>query len=152
MHPFSWPNGRATSGMALFINKGYLFSQVQTNTPLQAVADGITLNKTFSLQYIPTTTSKEISSDFHGVLFQCYDPTQFKKETTNPVIINSPTWNIFQSTFTDGSKTNDGVAVSAVSSKIDKIPYACRLPGDGSIYTAELRAIYSFRCKTCLLF
>ena len=43
--------------------------------------------------------------------------------------------------FTDGSKTDDGVAAAAVSSRNYKKPYAYRLPGDSSIYTAELRAI-----------
>ena len=44
-------------------------------------------------------------------------------------------------TFTDGSKTNDGVAAAAVSTRNYKKSYACRLPGDSSIYTDELRAI-----------
>ena len=38
-------------------------------------------------------------------------------------------------------KMDDGVAVAAVSSRNYKKLYACRLPGDSSIYTAELRAI-----------
>ena len=43
--------------------------------------------------------------------------------------------------FTDASKTYDGVAAAAVSSRNVKKPYACRLPGDSSFYTTELRAI-----------
>ena len=61
--------------------------------------------------------------------------------------INSPTWNLFQTTFhiktnfTDRSKTDDGVAAAAVSSRNYKKLYACRLPGNSSMYTAELHAI-----------
>ena len=76
-----------------------------------------------------------------------FDLNQFKKERTNPVtyqqsyfelISDNPSYHIF---FTDGSKTNDGVAAAAVSSRNYKKPYACRVPGDSSIYTAELQAI-----------
>ena len=38
-------NDRATGGVALLINKSYLFSEVLLNTPLQAVAARVTLNK-----------------------------------------------------------------------------------------------------------
>ena len=43
--------------------------------------------------------------------------------------------------FTNGSKTEEGVAVAAVSTKQIKKSFACRLPDNSSIYTAELRAI-----------
>ena len=43
--------------------------------------------------------------------------------------------------FTDGSKTEEGVAGAAVSTKRINKPFTCRLPDDSSIYTAELRAI-----------
>ena len=43
--------------------------------------------------------------------------------------------------FTDGSKTEAGVAAAAVSTKHPRKPLTCRLPDDSSIYTAELRAI-----------
>ena len=43
--------------------------------------------------------------------------------------------------FTDGSKTEEGVAAAAVSTKRINKPFTCRLPDDSSIYTAELRAI-----------
>ena len=43
--------------------------------------------------------------------------------------------------FTDNSKTADGVAAAAVSSRDYKKAYACRLLGDSSIYTVELCAI-----------
>ena len=48
-------NDRATGGVALLINKSYLFSEVQLNTPLQAVAARVTLNKvvTFCSIYLP---------------------------------------------------------------------------------------------------
>ena len=48
-------NNRATGGVALLINKSYLFSEVHLNTPLQAVAARVTLNKvvTFCSIYLP---------------------------------------------------------------------------------------------------
>ena len=47
----------------------------------------------------------------------------------------------YHNLFADGYKTNDEVAAEEVSSRFYQKPYACRLPGDSSIYTAELRAI-----------
>jgi ribonuclease HI len=76
-----------------------------------------------------------------------FDLNQFKKETTNPITYQQSYLELisdypsYHKLFTDGSKTNDGVAAAAVSSRNYKKPYACRLPGDSSIYTAELRAI-----------
>ena len=48
-------NDRATGGVALLINKSYLFNEVHLNTPLQAVAARVTLNKvvTFCSIYLP---------------------------------------------------------------------------------------------------
>ena len=48
-------NDRATGGVALLINKSYLFSEVHLNTPLQAVAARVTLNKVvnFCRIYLP---------------------------------------------------------------------------------------------------
>ena len=48
-------NDRATGGVTLLINKSYLFSEVHLNTPLQAVAARVTLNKvvTFCSIYLP---------------------------------------------------------------------------------------------------
>ena len=48
-------NDRATREVALLINKSYLFSEVHLNTPLQAVAARVTLNKvvTFCSIYLP---------------------------------------------------------------------------------------------------
>ena len=43
--------------------------------------------------------------------------------------------------YADASKTNDRVAVAVVSSRNYKKPYACRLHGDSSISTVELRTI-----------
>ena len=43
--------------------------------------------------------------------------------------------------FTDGSKTEEGVAAAAVSTKRIKKTFTCRPPDDSSICTAELRAI-----------
>ena len=37
-------NDRATGGVALLLNKSYLFSEVHLNTPLQVVAARVTLN------------------------------------------------------------------------------------------------------------
>ena len=39
------PNNTATDGVALLLNNAHLFSKVQLNTPLQAVAARVTLNK-----------------------------------------------------------------------------------------------------------
>ena len=49
------PNDRATGGVALLINKSCLFSEVHLNTPLQAVAVRVLLNKvvTFCSIYLP---------------------------------------------------------------------------------------------------
>ena len=49
-------NDRATGGVALLINKSYLFSEVHLNTPLQAVAARVTLNKVvaFCSIYLPS--------------------------------------------------------------------------------------------------
>ena len=51
----SLKNDRAIGGVALLINKSYLFSEVHLNTPLQAVAARVTLNKvvTFCSIYLP---------------------------------------------------------------------------------------------------
>ena len=48
-------NNRATGGVALLINKSYLFSEVHLNTPLQAVAARVMMNKvvTFCSIYLP---------------------------------------------------------------------------------------------------
>ena len=73
--------------------------------------------------------------------------TQYKKEITNSLTYQQSYWELisdytpYQDNFTDGSKTDDAVAATAVSSRNYKKPYACHLPGDSSIYTADLRAI-----------
>ena len=48
-------NDRATRGVALLINKSYMFNEVHLNTPLQAVAARMTLNRviTFCSIYLP---------------------------------------------------------------------------------------------------
>ena len=48
---------------------------------------------------------------------------------------------IFFLFFTDSSKTEEGVAAAAVSTKRMNKPFTCRLPDDSPVYTAELRAI-----------
>ena len=45
--------------------------------------------------------------------------------------------------FTGGSKTKEGVAAAAISTKRIKKTFTRRLPDDSSIYTAELRAVLS---------
>ena len=76
------------------------------------------------------------------------DLTNFKKDTTNPEIYKQfylqlmseyPLSEIF---FTDCSKTEEGVAAAAVSTKRINKPFTCRLPDDSSIYIQQ----------TCLLF
>ena len=77
-----------------------------------------------------------------------FDLTQLKKPTQNTMyLINSPTSQLISEyasshkIFTDVSKTADGIAVAAASSRFYRNLYACRLSGDRAIYTAELRAI-----------
>ena len=71
----------------------------------------------------------------------------FKKDTTNPEIYKQlylqliSEYPLSEKIFTDGSKTEEGVAAAAVSTKRMKKTFTCRLPDDSSIYTAELRAI-----------
>ena len=48
---------------------------------------------------------------------------------------------LLENIFTDGSKTEEGVAAAAVSTKRINKPFTCRLPDNSSIYTAELRGI-----------
>ena len=76
-----------------------------------------------------------------------FDVASFKKDTTNPEIYKQlylqltseyPLSEIF---FADGSKTKEGVAAAAISTKRIKKPFTCWLPDDSSIYTAELWAI-----------
>ena len=43
--------------------------------------------------------------------------------------------------FTGSSKTEEGVAAAAVSTKRVHKPDTCRLPGDSSVVTGELQAI-----------
>ena len=76
-----------------------------------------------------------------------FDFTSFKKDTTNPEIYKQlylqliSEYPLSENVFTDGSKTEDGVAAAAVSTKQINKTFTCRLPDDSSIYTAELRAI-----------
>ena len=76
-----------------------------------------------------------------------FDLTSFKKDTTNPEIYKQlylqliSEYPLSEFFFTDSSKTEEGVAVAAVSTKRMKKTFTCRLPEDSSIYTAELRAI-----------
>ena len=59
--------------------------------------------------------------------------------------VNSSIYNLeyplSENIFTDGSKTEEGVAATAVSTKRINKHFTCQLPDDSSIYTAELRAI-----------
>ena len=77
----------------------------------------------------------------------CFDLTSFKKDTTNPEIYKQlylqliSEYPLSEKKITDSSKTEDGVAVAAVSTKRINKPFTCWLPDDSSIYTAELRAI-----------
>ena len=48
---------------------------------------------------------------------------------------------LLENIFTDGSKTEEGVAAAAVSTKRINKPFTCRLPDNSSIYTAEFRGI-----------
>ena len=57
-------NDRATGGVALLINNSHLFSEVQLNTPLQAVAARVTLSKAVTVCniYIPPSVDVSLSS------------------------------------------------------------------------------------------
>ena len=76
-----------------------------------------------------------------------FDLTSFKKDTTNPKIYKQlhlqliSEYPLSEIVFTDGSKTEEGVAAAAISTKRINKPFTCRLPDDSSAYTAELRAI-----------
>ena len=76
-----------------------------------------------------------------------FDLASFKKDTTNPEIYKQlylqliSEYPLSEKIFTDGSKTEEGVAAAAVSTKRMKKTFTCRLPDDSSVYTAELRAI-----------
>ena len=82
-----------------------------------------------------------------------FDLASFKKDTTNPEIYKHlylqliSEYPLSEKKFTDGSKTEEGVAAAAISTKRIKKSFTCRLPNDSSVYTAELRAT-----QTCLLF
>jgi len=75
------------------------------------------------------------------------DFAKFEKETPNPETYKqfylqlTSEYSSSEFVFTDGSKTEAGVAAAAVSTKYPRKPLTCRLPDDNSIYTAELRAI-----------
>ena len=76
-----------------------------------------------------------------------FDLASFKKDTTNPEIYKQLYLQLIsqcplsENVFTDGSKTEEGVAAAAVSTKRMNKPFTCWLPDDSSIYPAELRAI-----------
>ena len=79
-----------------------------------------------------------------------FDLASFKKDTTNPELYKELYLQLISEYplseeyfFTNGSITEEGVAAAAVSTKRikKKKTFTCRLPDDGSIYTAELRAI-----------
>ena len=71
-----------------------------------------------------------------------FDLASFKKDTINPEIYKQLSeYPLSEKKFTDSSKTEEGVAVAAVSTKQIKKLFTCQLPDDSSIYTAELRAI-----------
>ena len=93
-----------------------------------------------------------------------FDLDSLKKDTTNPEIYKQlylqliSEYRLSENIFTDGSKTEEGVAAAAISTKRNKTPFTCRLPDDSSIYTAELRAIllalkhvYYFKEKSFLI-
>ena len=54
-------NERATGGVALLTNKSYLFSEVHLNTPLQAVAARVTLNKVVTFCSIYLSPSDHVA-------------------------------------------------------------------------------------------
>ena len=67
------------------------------------------------------------------------DLASVKKDTTNPEICKQlylqliSEYPLSEKKFTDSSKTEEGVAAAAVSTKRIKKPFTCRLPDDSSI-------------------
>ena len=86
-----------------------------------------------------------------------FDLTSFKKDTTNPEIYKQlylqliSEYPLSEKNFTDGSKTEDGVAAAAVSTKrINKPFYLLASRRQFNIYSRV--ESYSFISQTCLLF
>ena len=75
------------------------------------------------------------------------DLATFKTDTTHPVMNKQFYLKLvyeypdFWKIFTDGSESDEGVAVVTVTLKNYHMGYTCRLPNDSCIFTAELRAI-----------
>ena len=78
-------NDRATGGLALLINKSYLFSEVHLNTPLQAVAARVTLNKvvTFCSIYLPPS-DHVAKTDLINLIEQLPSPFFWATSTVTP--------------------------------------------------------------------
>ena len=100
-----------------------------------------------NLNLVDDATSLDIAPWKLSVPAVRFDLASFKKDSTNPEIYKQlylqliSEYPLSEKLFTDGSKTKEGVAAAAVSTKRIKKPFICRLPDDSSIYTAELRAI-----------
>ena len=68
-------NDRATGGVALLIDNSYLFSEVQLNTPLQAVAARVTSSKAVTVCNIYIPPSVDVSlSDLEQLIQQLPAP------------------------------------------------------------------------------
>ena len=79
-------NDRATGGVALLINKSYLFSEAHLNTPLQVVAARVTLNKvvTFCSIYLPPS-NHVAKTDLINLIEQLPSPfVMFSTSTVTP--------------------------------------------------------------------
>ena len=68
-------NVRATGGIALLINKSYLFTEVHLNTPLQALAAKVTLNKVVTVCSIYLPPSDDVAkTDLINLIEQLSSP------------------------------------------------------------------------------
>ena len=147
------PNDRATGGVALLINKSYLFSEVHLNTPLQAVAARVTLNKvvTFCSIYLPPS-DHVAKTDLINLTEQLPSPFVLLGDFNG----HSPVWGnesynsrgqMLEDLFSemdlcilnDGSSTYIVRRLYQLNELINL--FTCLLPDDSSIYTAELKAI-----------
>ena len=73
-----------------------------------------------------------------------FDLDSLKKDTTNPEIYKQlylqliSEYPLSEKIFTDSSKTEEGVAAAAVSTKRMKKTFTCRLPDDSSVYNSKI--------------
>ena len=78
----------------------------------------------------------------------CFDLAVHKKDSTSSLAYKALFADLcqkypnFQRIFTDGSKSEEGVACAAFNPTSDKTPLSEHLPQESSVYTAELTALF----------